>query len=62
MPPPGTSEQGVPSIQHKPDPAVAALQSRVAEWLRAETGRAPDVSALLARGYEALRPCLPPGN
>lgn len=62
MPPPGASERGVPQIQHKPDPAVAALQSRVAEWLRAETGRAPDVSAMLARGYEELRPCLPPGN
>jgi hypothetical protein len=62
MPPPGASQEGVPRIHSRPDPAVAALQSRVAEWLRAETGRAPDVSALLARGYEELRPCLPPSS
>ena len=58
MPPPGASHQGAPSLQSQPDPALAALQVRVAAWLRTETGRAPDVSAMLARGYENLRPCL----
>ena len=62
MPPPAASHQGAPWIQTKPDPAIAALQARVAAWLRTETGRAPDVEAMLARGYENLRPCLPPGS
>jgi hypothetical protein len=62
MPPPSASHRGVPQIQSQPDPAIAALQVRAAAWLRAETGRTPDVSAMLARGYENLRPCLPPGN
>jgi hypothetical protein len=37
---------------------VSALQGTVAEWLRAESGQAPDLGAMLARGYENLRPCL----
>jgi mono/diheme cytochrome c family protein len=41
-------------------PARAGLLARVADWLRAETGRPPDLDRLLAAGYEALRPCLPP--
>jgi hypothetical protein len=62
MPPPGASYQGAPQIQNRPDPAIAALQARVAAWLQAETGRPPDVAAMLARGYENLRPCLPAGT
>jgi hypothetical protein len=27
--------------------------------LRAESGQAPDLAVMLARGYENLRPCLP---
>jgi hypothetical protein len=62
MPPPGASHLGVPTIQSQPDPAIAALQATAAGWLRAETGRTPDVAAMLAGGYENLRPCLPPGS
>jgi hypothetical protein len=43
-----------------PPPAgVDGLERTIAELLRAETGSAPQLDALLARGYEALRPCLP---
>ena len=62
MPPPGASHQGAPRIQGEPEAAIAALQATVAAWLRAETGRPPEVPAMLARGYENLRPCLPPGG
>ena len=61
MPPPLASRDGSPWTQTAPDPAVAALQSIVADWLRAETGRVPDAAEMLARGYENLRPCLPAG-
>jgi mono/diheme cytochrome c family protein len=40
-------------------PARAALLVQVGDWLRAESGRAPNLAQLLAGGYEALRPCLP---
>ena len=59
MPPPRASHGGSPSIQATPDPSVSALQATVAEWLRAESGQAPDLAVMLARGYENLRPCLP---
>ena len=58
MPPPRASHGGTVSMQTAPDPSVPALQATVAEWLRAESGRAPDLAAMLARGYENLRPCL----
>jgi mono/diheme cytochrome c family protein len=61
MPPPQASRDGSPWVQTAPDPAIALLQSTVAGWLRAETGRTPDAAAMLARGYENLRPCLPAG-
>ena len=61
MPPPRVSRDGAPWIQSQPDPAIAALQATVTEWLRAETGRVPDAAAMLASGYENLRPCLPAG-
>ncbi|MEP6609482.1 MAG: hypothetical protein ABJA83_12490 [Burkholderiaceae bacterium] len=59
MPPPRASHGGSPSIQVSPDPSVRSLQATVAEWLRAETGQAPDLAAMVGRGYESLRPCLP---
>lgn len=59
MPPPSASHGGSPSIQATPDPSVSALRATVAEWLRAETGQVPNLDAMLARGYENLRPCLP---
>ncbi len=40
-------------------PARQALLAQVGAWLRAESGRPPDLQQLLANGYEALRPCLP---
>ena len=39
-------------------PERAALETVVATLLKAETGRDPDPDTMLARGYEALRPCL----
>jgi hypothetical protein len=60
MPPPLASRGGIPWIQTAPDPAIGALQSLVAGWLRAETGRSPDLTEMLVHGYENLRPCLPP--
>lgn len=39
-------------------PERAALEAVVATLLKAETGRDPDPDTMLARGYEALRPCL----
>ena len=59
MPPPSASHGGSASMQAAPDPSVSALQATVAEWLRAESGQAPNLAAMLARGYENLRPCLP---
>ena len=60
MPPPLASRDGAPWVQTAPDPAIAALRSIVASWLRSETGRAPDAAEMLVHGYENLRPCLPP--
>lgn len=62
MPPPHASRDGSPWVQTDPDPAIAALRSTVADWLRVERGTVPDAAALLARGYENLRPCLPAGT
>lgn len=62
MPPPRAARDGSPSIQHEADPGIDELRATVAEWLRAENGRAPDAAAMLSRGYESLRPCLPGGN
>ncbi len=39
--------------------ALADLIKSVSDRLRAETGRAPDIDALLRGGYERLRACLP---
>ena len=41
-------------------PVRAAMLAQVSEWLRAESGRPPQLETMLAAGYEALRPCLPP--
>ncbi len=40
-------------------PARAALLAQVGEWLKTETGHAPDLNQMLAGGYENLRSCLP---
>ncbi len=40
-------------------PTRAALLAQVGDWLKAETGQPPNLSQLLAGGYETLRPCLP---
>lgn len=40
-------------------PARATLLAQVGDWLKVETGQPPNLSQLLAGGYEALRPCLP---
>lgn len=40
-------------------PSRAALLAQVSGWLRAESGQSPNLTQLLAGGYEALRPCLP---
>ena len=58
MPPPVPS---VNAIAYSAPASVAGLERTIAELLRAESGGAPRVEQLLARGYEALRPCLPAG-
>ncbi|MDN5752595.1 MAG: hypothetical protein L0H15_04835 [Nitrosospira sp.] len=60
MPPPLASRKGSPWVQTVPSPSIAELRNKVAEWLQAETGRVPDAAAMVAQGYENLRPCLPP--
>lgn len=60
MPPPLASRKGSPWGQANPSPSVALLRAKVAEWLREETGALPDAAAMVAQGYENLRPCLPP--
>jgi mono/diheme cytochrome c family protein len=57
MPPPFPSAVGATARAPR---QAAALEKIVAGLLREETGRAPQLDALLANGYEALRPCLPP--
>jgi hypothetical protein len=59
MPPPYASREGHPWVQDAPSPSIAKLRATVAGWLRAETGETPDPAAMLANGYENLRPCLP---
>src|SRR3546814_11830441 len=56
MPPPFPSATG--TVATAPSQA-AALERLAAGLLREETGRAPRLDALLANGYQALRPCLP---
>jgi hypothetical protein len=62
MPPPLASRKGHPWVQTLSSPSVAMLRDTVAEWLRAETGQMPDAAAMVAHGYENLRPCLPDRN
>ncbi len=38
---------------------LARLSGYVRDALQSESGRAPELGALLAKGYESLRPCLP---
>ncbi|MFC3551595.1 hypothetical protein ACFOLC_11305 [Lysobacter cavernae] len=42
-----------------PPAEAASLERTAAELLRIETGRSPQLDALLVNDYEALRPCLP---
>jgi hypothetical protein len=56
MPPPMPSTRG---DGYEPPPAVAGLERTASDLVRAESGAAPRLDALLANGYEALRPCLP---
>jgi hypothetical protein len=56
MPPP------MPSARveaYDPPPATAGLERTASDLVRAESGAAPRLEALLANGYESLRPCLP---
>src|SRR3546814_14794897 len=59
MPPPFPSATG--KVATAPRQA-AELERIAADPLREETGRAPRLDALLANGYEAPRPCLPPAT
>ncbi|HRO26477.1 MAG TPA: hypothetical protein PLD19_03475, partial [Luteimonas sp.] len=56
MPPPFPSATG--AVRGAPE-SVAALERIAAGLLREETGAEPQLDALLADGYETLRPCLP---
>jgi hypothetical protein len=56
MPPP------IPSVRgdgYAAPLAVAALERTASDLVEAESGAAPQLEALLANGYETLRPCLP---
>lgn len=50
---------GTDSAGWRANPVRALLLAQVASWLQAENGHPPNLSQLLAGGYEALRPCLP---
>ena len=41
-------------------PDLLLLRQHAADLLRAQTGAAPRLEGLTARGYENLRECLPP--
>jgi hypothetical protein len=56
MPPPMPSARG---DGYEPPPAIAGLERTASDLVRAESGAAPRLEALLANGYERLRPCLP---
>ena len=51
---------GTDTVSWRANPIRAFLLATVGDWLRTDTGRAPDMAQLLADGYEALPPCLPP--
>lgn len=60
MPPESMLPAFATDVGHwKNSPARAALLAQVGDWLHAETGRPPNLTELLAGGYEALRSCLP---
>lgn len=56
MPPPLASTRGE---AYEPPLAITGLERTAADLVRAESGAAPRLEALLANGYETLRPCLP---
>ena len=41
---------------------LARLSAYANDALQRESGRVPDLSTLLSKGYEDLRPCLPPAT
>jgi hypothetical protein len=49
----------VSAVDWRDGEALSGLITSVGERLRAETGTAPELTALLRQGYENLRPCLP---
>ena len=61
MPPALAARNGEPvRVEHGLEASiVAALRAAVSATLRAESGHAPTLEELLARGYENLRPCMP---
>lgn len=60
MPPESMLPAFASDVAHwRRSPSRAALLAQVSGWLRAENGQPPNLSQLLAGGYEALRPCLP---
>ena len=61
MPPPARSGRATPGAEAPTPAVIIALKSAVGDLLRAETGRAPNLDAMLVRGYESLPPCLPAG-
>jgi len=56
MPPPFPSAR---AETYEPPPAIAGLERTALELVRGEGGAPPRLEALLANGYEGLRPCLP---
>ncbi len=60
MPPESMLPAFASDVAHwRSSPTRSALLAQVGGWLRAENGQPPNLSQLLAGGYEALRPCLP---
>ena len=60
MPPESMLPAFASDVAHwRSSPTRSALLAQVSDWLRAENGQPPNLSRLLAGGYEALRPCLP---
>jgi hypothetical protein len=56
MPPPMPLPRGE---GYAPPLGLVALERTASDLLQAESGAAPRLDALLANGYETLRPCLP---
>jgi len=59
--PPATALLGmhIPERSWRDSAELDRLTAYVRDALQSETGRAPELGNLLAKGYESLRPCLP---